>query len=456
MTRIEIPNESGHSAWPAYPAAIRAGGFVFTSGIRGGKGGADIRYPAEFRRTAQGYSLIDALEEEVAADAWCAHHRLDQVLASAGTRSDQLLRQHMWQRDKRFFPILERVRKFWQPEAAPSSGLGVSSLYSPIDSWFGLEGTAVDTGSSACLGQRQMLKPADDAANPSTSIYSRMVGSGPVVFLAGHIPIRTTERGQPVVATFDDVPEEGRFLATGRSHPDSRDGPIAAQSWFVYNEIRRALESQGMGMSDIVHVRVFLADLRDLATFHRVHRHFFPGTSPALSIVQFAEVGHKGCVVEIEPTAVLPGTVSRSDVGWNCPPPFSGPAAVRAGPLVFLAGMPGIGADGLIATASDSAGREAVGLLRSLEIAASTPSLPAQIWWAWHRVRETLDAAGIGLDSIVKTVVYLRNEADLHVYELVRALFMPDNLPAFDCVIVPGPGPTATSAVQLDVTSVAI
>ena len=456
MIRNQISNESGQSAWTGYPAAVQAGGFVFTSGIRGGKGCAGVSYPGGFRTMHQGYTLIDALEGEVLADAWYAHHMLDKLLTAAGTRSDQLLRQHMWQRDKRFFPILERVRKFWQPEAAPSSGLGVSSLQGPIDSWFGLEGIAVDIGSSECLGNRRMLKPADDAANPSTSIYSRMVASGPMVFLAGHIPIRTTEPGKPVVASFDDIPKEGRFLATGRSHPDSRDGPIAAQTWFVYNEIRRALESQGMAMSDIVHVRAFFADLRDLSTFHRVHRHFFPGVSPALSIVQFAEVGHKGCVVEIEPTALMPGDTARLDIGWTCPSPFSGPAAVRAGPLVLLAGMPGIGADGLIATASDSVDREAVGLLRSLESVGSTPSLPAQVWWAWYRLRETLKTAGIGLDSIVKTVVYLRDEADLRVYESVRAQFMPDNLPAFDCVIVPNPGPTAESAMQLDATAVAI
>ena len=456
MTRTDVLNQDGQSAWPGYPAAVRAGGFVFTSGARGGKGIASSDYPAEFQPTSQGYSLIDAQEDEVTRDAWCAHDKLDRILAAAGTRSDQLVRQHMWQRDKRFFPILERVRKFWQPEAAPSSGLGVSSLRHPIDSWFGLEGVAVDIGSSDCHGHRRMLKPADDAANPSTSIYSRMVASGPFVFLAGHIPIRTTEPGKPVVAGFDDVPEEGRFLATGRSHPDSRDGPIAAQSWFVYNEIRRALESQGMTMADIVHVRAFLADLRDLATFHRVHDHFFPCVSPALSIIQFAEVGHKGCVVEIEPTALLPGSGFRADTGWSCPAPFAGPAAVRAGPLVLLAGMPGIGEGGSIATVSESADREAVELLRSLETAGSTPSLPVQVWWAWRRVRETLDTAGIGLESIVKTVVYLRDDGDFHVYERIRKLFLSENLPAFDCVIVPGPGPTEESAVQLDVTAVAV
>ena len=456
MTHIQIPNRSGLSAWPGYPAAVRAGGFVFTSGIRGGKGYAGVSFPSSFRNISQGFTLIDALEDEVLADAWCAHRMLDELLKIAGTRSDQLLRQHMWQRDKRFFPILERVRKVWQPEAAPSSGLGVSSLHGPVDSWFGLEGIATDIGSSECLGSRRMLKAADDAANPSTSIYSRMVASGPMVFLAGHIPIRTTEPGKPVVASFEDVPKEGRFLATGRSHPDSRDGPIAAQAWFVYNEIRRALESQGMAMSDIVHVRAFLADLRDLSTFHRVHRHFFPEVAPALSIVQFAEVGHKGCIVEIEPTALLPGDTTRADIGWTCPSPFSGPAAVRAGPLVLLAGMPGIGADGLIATAPESVDGEAVGLLKSLETAGSTPSLPTQIWWAWYRVHEALKGAGVGLDSIVKTVVYLRDEADLQVYESVRGLFMTDNLPAFDCVIVPNPGPTAESAIQLDATAVAI
>ena len=208
-----------------------------------------------------------------------------------------------------------------------------------------------------------------------------------------------------------------------------------------------------MSMSDIVHVRVYLADLRDFVTFHRVHGHFFEeGAAPALCVVNFAEVGHKGCRIEIEPTALLPGSLPRSDVDWSGPAPFSGPAAVRAGPLLFLAGIPGLGPDGRIAMdsgaiAADANSRE---LVRSLESSSSAPWVPAQIWWAWRRILDICDAAGLGPESVAKAVVYLRDDADVATYEAIRQLFVPDAQHAFDCTIVPGPGPVEAAAVQID------
>lgn len=102
------------------------------------------------------------------------------------------------------------------------------------------------------------------------------------------------------------MPAAGRFLTSGRSHPDSREGPMAAQAWYVYDCIRENLASQGLAMDDIVHVNAFLQDIRDVGTFHRVHRHFFPGRAPALTVSGFNEVGHRGTRIEIELTAVRP------------------------------------------------------------------------------------------------------------------------------------------------------
>lgn len=446
-------------AWPDYPPAVKGGGFVFLSGVRGGRPEFSpttyAELPSELAARAQNFTLMDSLEGEVAADAWAAHENMARILAAAGTQEDQVLRQRMWQRDKRFFPVYERVRKYCQPNAAPSSGLGVASVGGQFGRWIGIEGVAVDLEDPNRLGDRMTLVPPDDARHPSAAIYSQVVASGPLVFLSGHIPIKTSEPGRPVVASFDDVPVDGRFLATGRSHADWRDGPITAQTWFVYDVIRHTLESHGMTMADIVHVKVYVSDLRDVAMFHRVHAHVFGDTAPALSVVGFNEVGHKGSLIEIEPTVLLPGRAKRSDINWTCPAPHAGPAAVRAGPLVLMAGMVGIDSNGYPARDAESVDPQVRDYVRSLEQDASAPCVPAQIWWAWRRLEETCAAAGIGLDAVVKTVIYLRQESDLEVYEAIRAMFLTERLPAFDCVLVHGPGPTREIAVQIDATALA-
>src|ERR1700738_5658386 len=71
----------------------------------------------------QGYGLADHDERKVAVDSWAAHANLEMVLRAAGSSGEQILRQHIWQRDKRFFPCYERVRVRFQATPAPSSGL---------------------------------------------------------------------------------------------------------------------------------------------------------------------------------------------------------------------------------------------------------------------------------------------------------------------------------------------
>src|SRR6185436_20501165 len=123
----------------------------------------------------------------------------------------------------------------------------------------------------------------------------------------GQIPIDTSQPGAPLIRNYEDIPEAGHFLSVGRSHEDARNGPIAAQTWFTYDLIRQHLEGVGSALDQVLNLVVYLQDMRDFPTFHRVHEHFFPKDPPAMTVVEVGEVGHKGTLIEIEPTAVLPG-----------------------------------------------------------------------------------------------------------------------------------------------------
>lgn len=436
-----------------YPEAVKAGGLVFTSGQRGaakGKTFADL--PQEGRGKEQGFPLIDRAEGAVAVSSWDAHAALDAVLKAAGSDTDQILRQHVWQQDKRFFPVYEAVRKHWQPTPAPSSGLGVKSVGGGDGAWIGLDAIAVERGVSSVFTERAVVAAVDHKALPSASHYSQAVRTGPLVFTAGHIPIKTSEAGKPVVKGFDDVPDEGRFLATGRSHPDSRDGPIAAQAWFVYSELAKLLSQAQLTLADTVLSTVYLADLRDVAVFHRVHRHFFPNGGPALAISGFDEVGHRGCGIEIELTALDPsGGLKRSDVPWTTAAPFAAPAGVRAGDFVFFSGMAGFDRDAHLVADVSSLPKEAWPLVSNLSKIERFPGTAAQAWAAFARLSEAVDSAGGGLEDLVKLTLYLEDEADLAVVECIAAEFLPRaSLPAFERVIVHGPGPCPASRLQLE------
>jgi len=295
----------------------------------------------------------------------------------------------------------------------------------------------------------------DNEDLPSASHYSQAIGSGPFVFFAGHIPIKTAEPGMPLVNSYADVPEEGRFLSTGRSHPDSRHGPMASQSWYVYNEMRRTLSTQGIDFEDIVHVTVFLSDLRDFSTFHRVHTHFFPDNPPSLCVTGFDEVGHRGTRIEIEITVMKKdGGLERQSVPWPTTAPFAAPAVTRAGPLLFFSGMLGLDDTGLPIRNSAALPEAARRAVLPLEEVERVPGLAAQCWMAWERLREATVAAKISLADLTKTTVYLSDSADLKVYEAVRETFIDSDLPAFECVVVHGPGPVTDALVQIEAIAV--
>ncbi len=451
MKREAVVCDGVASTFPPYPVAIKAAGLVFLSGLRAGSAAQTFAgIPDAGRVKQQGYSLADFDEGMVTAESWWAHDNLERVLKAAGSSGDQILRQHIWQRDKRFFPCYETVRKHWQPSPAPSSGLGVKSLTGAAHGWIGMDAIAVCPDVKSDFTARTVVAAVDYQTLPSASHYSQAVKSGPFLFTAGHIAIKTNEPGKPLVNSFDDIPPEGRFLATGRSHPDSRDGPIAAQTWYIIRELQRTLEDKGFSLRDVVLATVYLADLRDFATFHRVHEHFFKDNPPALCVSGFDEVGHRGCRIEIELTARL-SAAKPEPVAWANAAPFHAPAAMRAGALLFYSGIAGLGDDGQLVTSADQLPSPARSLVRSLENAERVPGLAAQCWAALSTLRSAASRADSALDEIVKTTVYLADEADLQIYEAVRREFMPDDsLPAFECVVISGPGPLRTSHVQIE------
>ena len=198
---------------------------------------------------------------------------------------------------------------------------------------------------------------------------------------------------------------------------------------------------------------MYLQDLRDFTTFHRIHRHFFPDNGPALVVTGFNEVGHRGTLIEIEPTAtqLLPGLVVNS-VAWPIAAPFAGPAAVRTGPLWFFAGMPGLNTHGIPARGAheidDDVGRHVVTDLCRFE---SQQGFAAQCWQAWKLLGRVCEAAGLSLAKLTKTTVYLRSASDIWIFEEIReTIFGHAPRYAVEFVAIHGPGPVPDAHVQIE------
>ncbi|RZJ00258.1 MAG: RidA family protein, partial [Haliea sp.] len=79
----------------------------------------------------------------------------------------------------------------------------------------------------------------------------------------------------------------------------------------------------------------------------------------------------------------------------------------------------------------------------------------AQSVAALQRLKETLALAGSSLDALAKLTLYVGELRDLAVFEKVRAQVLNDaQLPAFECVVVRGPGPVPEANLQLEAIAV--
>ena len=407
-----------------WPTCVIAGPFMFFSGQMGrtADGAIVTRYedaPDVGDRANTAFEWVANMEAPVGAQGVALYERYRRLLAVEGSDYKQFLRYHIYQRDKHFFSVFDRVRRTYETKPPASTAVGLGRFEPSDRATLCIDSIALRGNAESTFGKREVLPGASQHVAAAT--FSHVVNAGPYLFVAGQIPIDASKPGSPLIRNYDDIPEEGRFLRVGRSHEDTRNGPIAAQTWFTYDLIRQHLEASGSSMAHILNLVVYLQDIRDFPIFHRVHERFFKSDPPALTVIEAAEVGHKGTLIEIEPTAIVAGSLHRrvvSPPGWRAPAQMS--AAVVGGGLAFFSGVAGDG-----------------------------ESTAQQAQSAIEQLRERISAAGGAPEKIVQLTVYVANidERD----GVIRALdeLFGETKPALTVLEVPAVAPVRAARVQI-------
>jgi enamine deaminase RidA (YjgF/YER057c/UK114 family) len=143
--------------------------------------------------------------------------------------------------------------------------------------------------------------------------YSAYRRVGDFVFLSGVIPVDPA-RGL-IVRGFADIPENVRTLigATGEFSPDTIDGPILAQSWYVLNSIQNTVQAAGGQMSDVFKLVQYFRDLSHFPRYAQVRKLFFPGEPPVSTVVEVSGLmPTREVLIEIEATMYLPAISGRA------------------------------------------------------------------------------------------------------------------------------------------------
>ncbi len=112
--------------------------------------------------------------------------------------------------------------------------------------------------------------------------YSRAVRVGSHVFVSGTVA----------------ADESGRIHAPGDA---------GAQARYVFQKIDASLRLVGASLRDVVRVRVYLVEMKDLEAVGRAHHAAFAEVRPANTTIAVAALASPECRVEIEVDAVTAG-----------------------------------------------------------------------------------------------------------------------------------------------------
>lgn len=440
--------------WPAY---VAAGPLLFFSGQQGLRADGEsvcTRFE-DVAGVAPGsngeFAWVNRIEGPVGAQAIAIYERYRALLAQVGGGLEHLVRLHLYQRDKRFFPVFDRIRRHNEPLApTPSTAVGMGRFDPDDQARFCIDAIALNPDAVQSFGPRRALGAASQAA----ASYSHVIGAGPLRFIAGQIPIDTSRPGAPLIRNYEDIPEEGHFLRVGRSHEDTRNGPIAAQTWFTYDLIRRHLQSAGSSLEQILNLTVYLQDMRDFPTFHRVHERFFPNRPPAMTVIAGAEVGHKGTLIEIEPTALAADApfARRAVSSPSGLAPAQMSVLVEAGGLAFLSGMLGLTDEGHpVTTFNELPARCRRGLKKGSAAAGNRAVLQALM--ALGRVEQALSMINADLSKVVHLSVFLDDIRQFLAVEPHLLRVFGNARPAFTVVECPAPSPV--TGVEVSMTAIA-
>jgi 2-iminobutanoate/2-iminopropanoate deaminase len=117
-----------------------------------------------------------------------------------------------------------------------------------------------------------------DKAPKPIGPYSQAIRAGNFIFLSGQLPID---------------PSTGEMVS----------GDIRQQTRQVLENVKGVLESQGLGMQDIVKVSIFLRDMGNFNQMNEVYATYFSSHPPARSTVEVGKFP-KNADIEIEAIAI--------------------------------------------------------------------------------------------------------------------------------------------------------
>lgn len=138
------------------------------------------------------------------------------------------------------------------------------------------------------------------------SRYAPFRRAGDLVYFSG-IVAADPATGR-IIKGYADLPKHARKEAgeIGEMSSDLKDGPIAAQSWFILDMLRKTVSAAGGTLDDVVKLTQYFRDLRDFPIYNRIRATFF-ADPPASTVIRVLELlPTPDSLLEVEAVAYIP------------------------------------------------------------------------------------------------------------------------------------------------------
>lgn len=269
--------------------------------------------------------------------------------------------------------------------------------------------------------------------NPVGS-FSLGTKAGPLLFLSAQVGIDPAS-GRLVQSCAELPDEVGRSLGMGKLAPDSWSGPVQAQCWQLFQNVKAVLEEQGASLHDILRINMWMTDFSDLPALMPVRsRPWAPEVPPPITNIGASALCVPGAQIQAEVVVALPGAGGKREAVDS--PRISQAVghylvATRTGPQVFAAGMIAARNDtGQVVEGYVDLGDEGRALASGVRARDDVEErMAAQTYSILRDTQAVLEDNGASFADVVKTTIYVKNVNDLPAWERVYTRFFGDNPP---------------------------
>lgn len=203
-----------------------------------------------------------------------------------------------------------------------------------------------------------------------------------------------------------DVAEEAAGAKTGAMLIDVPTERALAQAWRVFERLKKLLEGHGATLDDVLRLRIFLRDRRDLTAVERVLAQLIKRPWPTTSVILMRAEGLDPQIdVQIDAIALAPaGPLRKEVVAWPDGGGREGYApAVRAGQLLFANNVVGVNpATGELGTKIDEVKGNHEQIERFAYAEDHEQRILVQSWFIFEHLSGLLEGQGGTLDEVLK------------------------------------------------------